>query len=70
VRARYKVVGNHIIDTWGGGVIVGELASERGTKVAQPRRRWSKRVQAQVMQDFILAAGVVLGAWLSYVVMP
>lgn len=69
MSARFKVVGNHIVDTWGGGVIVGELAGQQRAKTVHPRRR-TRQAQAQTVQDFILAAGVVLGLWLSFVVMP
>lgn len=78
MRARYKVVGNHIVDTWGGGVIVDELDNGRMAKAARPRRRLSKRARAQVMENFVIAAvfvfgvcsAVALGVRLSYIVMP
>lgn len=68
MRARYKVVGNHIVDT-ATGEVVRELRRDWSVTTTHPHRR-TKQVQTQVMQDFIMAAGLVLGVWLSFVVMP
>lgn len=59
----------HLIDT-ATGEVVQEYGRGWATEATRPRRHQSKRVRAQVMENFILAAGLVLGVCLYYVVMP
>ncbi|WP_405970892.1 hypothetical protein OG496_12370 [Streptomyces sp. NBC_00988] len=58
----------HVIDT-ATGEVVRELRRDWSVTAARPRRR-TKRAQTQTTQDFVIAAGLVLGVWLSFVVMP
>ncbi|MDX2697472.1 hypothetical protein [Streptomyces ipomoeae] len=68
--ARYRVVGNHIVDTWGGGTILGELARDEPTRRSRSQRRLPKKVRTQIDMHFAVAAGVVLGCWLPLALWP
>ncbi|KUO18409.1 hypothetical protein [Streptomyces dysideae] len=65
----------HLVDT-ATGEVVQELGRGWATKATRSRRHESKQVRTQVMQtqaqttqDFVLAAGLVLGVLLPLVVM-
>ena len=65
---RFKVVDNHVIDTWGGGVIVAELDEPR--KRDRSGKRLSMTVRRQIDANIAVAAGVVLGCWLPFAHWP
>lgn len=68
MSARFKTDGQHIVDTWGGGVIVAELDKPRMR--GRSRQRLSKRVRRQIDANIAIAAGVVLGCWLPFAHWP
>ncbi|MFG2377608.1 hypothetical protein ACGFY9_39885 [Streptomyces sp. NPDC048504] len=67
MSARFKVVDNHVVDTWG-GVIVAELDKPR--KRGRSGKRLSMTVRRQIDANIAAAAGVVLGCWLPFAHWP
>ncbi|WP_103530552.1 hypothetical protein [Streptomyces sp. SM11] len=65
---RYKRIDGHLVDTHS-GVIVTELPPARATtrRTTSPRRRVRKSPRVQLQYDVAIAAGVVLGCWLPFV---
>ncbi len=58
----------HVVDTWHGGVIVAEL--DKARKYSRSWRRPPKKVRDQIRLNAVIAAGVVLGCWLSFALVP
>ena len=68
--SRFKEVDGYVVDTWGGGVIIGETAQHRSPRRHRSRQRLPKKVRAQIEQNAAIAVGVLLGVWLSYALWP
>jgi hypothetical protein len=70
MSARFKEIDGYIVDTWGGGVIIGEAVQDKPTRRSRSRQRLPKKVRAQIDMHFAIAAGVVLGCWLPFALWP